>query len=419
MRIGATGAASTVHALCYKLLNLAKKSVIDRQKLQGFSDEIGIPIGTGDVGGEYEGDGYLTAIERAKNRNIRPEQAFEELGRPGTFGSFKAFVTSYDSWKDTFGFVDFSDMLRNVLLRKPDIDFTTLFLDEAQDLSPLQWQVIDYLSGRLKNVFIAGDDDQTIYEWGGADPHGMAEFSDRFRARSTVLDRSHRVPRSSFQVAQRIIHRVKRRVEKNYLPTAHLGAVIQYSSLELADLPRGTVENPTLILVRDRYKGHEVERKLMQEGIPFLTTGTSSLLNRPYGRAMKVWHKIATGQQITESERHGLYSASDPIAKNLVAGKEYAQLLRRGWIRSVPMPEFAADYFSMVDQSKPPRCIVSTIHGAKGKEAINVVLYLSSSQRVLDTFETTPDPEHRLMYVATTRAKNELHIIDGPNAYPL
>jgi superfamily I DNA/RNA helicase len=419
MRIGDKKAASTIHSLCYGLLGLGKKSVIDRYKLQGFADAVGVPIGTGEVGGEYEGDGYLAAIERAKSRGISPAQAFDELGRPGTFRNFEAFEASYSSWKNTFGYVDFGDMLVHVLHRRPVPDFDTLFLDESQDLSALQWQVIDYLATHLKHIVIAGDDDQTVYEWGGADPHGMDNFGTRYGARVEILNRSHRVPRATHKLAQGIIQRVQRRVAKQYTPRDADGSLIHFTGLEMAVWPTGTADNPILVLCRDRFKAYDVERKLMVEGIPYRVAGASGVLNRPYGRAMIVWIKKWKGEEISESERHTLYHGCDVHGRHLVADGKWPELFKRGWISTIPMPHFAIDYFRAVDPTEPPQAIISTIHGAKGKEADTVVLYLPSSQRVLDTFEKTPDPEHRLMYVGVTRAKQTLITIDGPNSYPL
>ena len=47
--------------------------------------------------------------------------------------------------------------------------FDVVFIDEAQDLSPIQWMMYDILKANTKDIYLAGDDDQAIYAWAGAD----------------------------------------------------------------------------------------------------------------------------------------------------------------------------------------------------------------------------------------------------------
>ena len=49
------------------------------------------------------------------------------------------------------------------------IPFKVLMVDEAQDLTPLQWDMVVKIAKHVDRVYIAGDDDQAIYEWNGAD----------------------------------------------------------------------------------------------------------------------------------------------------------------------------------------------------------------------------------------------------------
>ena len=62
--------------------------------------------------------------------------------------------------------------------------------------------------------------------------------------------------------------------------------------------------------------------------------------------------------------------------------------------------------------NKPPRINLSTIHGAKGGEAQNVVLLTDLSRNTLKAYEKNPDDENRLFYVGATRTKEHLHIVE-------
>jgi superfamily I DNA/RNA helicase len=65
--------------------------------------------------------------------------------------------------------------------------------------------------------------------------------------------------------------------------------------------------------------------------------------------------------------------------------------------------------------NKNPRIIMSTIHGAKGGEADNVLLLQDLTGAALETFSHDPDELHRLFYTGATRAKRELHVLDPKN----
>jgi superfamily I DNA/RNA helicase len=65
--------------------------------------------------------------------------------------------------------------------------------------------------------------------------------------------------------------------------------------------------------------------------------------------------------------------------------------------------------------NKNPRIIMSTIHGAKGGEADNVLLMQDLTNAALETMSHDPDELHRLFYTGATRAKRELHVLDPKN----
>ena len=67
------------------------------------------------------------------------------------------------------------------------------------------------------------------------------------------------------------------------------------------------------------------------------------------------------------------------------------------------------------DITRSPRIIMSTIHGAKGGEADNVLLLPDITKSAVDNNDIDPDELHRLFYVAVTRAKQALHILEPKN----
>lgn len=421
-RMDNPAAAATLHSLCYHILKLNQTNIIDNDKLQLFSKQTGIPLNLGMIQAT-EGNDYLTAIDRAAARCTDRRQEYLKQEGPHDLAGFSNFCKSYDSWKHAFGFLDFSDILLGVLRNPPShLKFNTLLIDEAQDLSSLQWKVINVLAPLMDTVMIAGDDDQTVYEWGGADTHGMAGFCDQHRAEAQVLAQSHRVPRATFGLAQTIIGRVKRRVPKKYAPRNFAGRFTAYTDLSAVDWKKlnGTTEKPTLVLVRTRDRGFEIIRELKFSGIhTYRILGTDSFLNTRYGRALDIWAMLQRGENISPAQQRLLWKTCYGPAQKLVKEGSYDTLLSRGWQHSVQMPESALEYFDCTTPGASPTILISTIHNAKGSEASKVLLYSTMSRKVYDSYEGAPDPEHRLMYVGITRAREELHYVEGFDNYSI
>ncbi len=83
--------------------------------------------------------------------------------------------------------------------------FDVVFIDEAQDLSPIQWKMFDILNDKSKDIFIAGDDDQAIFAWAGAD---VNRFIDQ-PAIEEVLQQSERIPQAVQEVSNIILDRIQ------------------------------------------------------------------------------------------------------------------------------------------------------------------------------------------------------------------
>ena len=74
-----------------------------------------------------------------------------------------------NNYKDSFKLYDFTDMIEKFNVAKLCPKYDVVFVDEAQDLSPIQWKMVDILRENSKYVILAGDDDQAIYGWAGTD----------------------------------------------------------------------------------------------------------------------------------------------------------------------------------------------------------------------------------------------------------
>lgn len=365
--------ASTVHSLAFQLLGLTSAQVVDDKKLQSFSDLSGIPImdkkGVEPV--PEEGDDYLKVISYANHRLMTHDQAYDEFNRPGAYNKFVAFTQLYGEWKKQYGYVDFDDMLLMFVDRALKANFPAVLLDEAQDMTPLLWRCFNKIVEETKEIYLAGDDDQAIYEWNGADPHGMANFG----GKRHVLDKSFRVPqRVHWLMHDQLLPRFQTRVNKKFAPADREGIVIRYGSAH--DFPIGDFRGEDLkILTRDKFRQQEIARMLNAELIPYRTAG-------------------------------GFSPWTSKVAQELRAGKPIDQLnIGPNW----------REFYSKADLTEPVTIELSTIHQAKGKEARHVMVDCMMTNSTLENMTTKPDAELRVWYTACTRAAEFLYICgDNP-----
>ena len=100
---------------------------------------------------------------------------------------------------------------------KTHLQLKYLFIDEAQDLSAQQWQVVDMLqqeSGALE-TYVAGDDDQAIFRWAGADIEHFIQMANDENNTIIPLTQSYRIPVSVHTLATKLAQSISQRIPKN------------------------------------------------------------------------------------------------------------------------------------------------------------------------------------------------------------
>ena len=89
-----------------------------------------------------------------------------------------------------------------------------MFIDEAQDLSLIQWEMVRKLWSNAEKTYIAGDDDQAIFKWAGADVDHFIALKEEVDDIKT-LDQSYRIPGGPIhELSQKIIGQVQNRFDK-------------------------------------------------------------------------------------------------------------------------------------------------------------------------------------------------------------
>jgi len=300
----------------------------------------------------------------------------------------------------------------------------------------LNWRLIEKLMSVVPVSYIAGDDDQAIYEWNGARP-------DRFigmKGETVVLDQSYRVPRQIHQQAEQIARRIQRRQEKTYLPRSEEGSLEHLHSAKFLPLDEGQ----WLILASCDYMLDRNRKHLIDQGIPF---SHNSFRYVPFAmiKAIEGWKKlnkkrtnITVGElesvyrYLTKNEvRRGFLSApakeedkQRKLSKKAVVsafglnedclGRTWEEIFTRR-INEERRAFIKKALSNNEDLNSEPRVALSTIHKAKGGEADNVAVLLDLSPAQKLNAVLNADSLHRQFYVAVTRAKENLFLINAKN----
>ena len=160
---------------------------------------------------------------------------------------------------------DFTDMLINYLKLNKVLPVKYALIDEAQDLTPLQWNIVDIAFRDCERIYIAGDDDQAIYDWCG----GSADaFVNQTVDDGEYLQQSYRLNSHVLSEANKIVHRIRIREHKEVKPHVYTGnkQVHFHSSIESVPLD---YSRSYYFLSRNKLYLQIFKHWLMKSGYPF------------------------------------------------------------------------------------------------------------------------------------------------------
>lgn len=425
----------TLHSAAFRLLGLNRSQVMTNADYFTICRHLGLYITVknadedGTTQGMTKGDRLFFTENMARVRGISLEEMWERYPNEDLdwveLARLKATLADY---KTQYGKLDFTDMINNTVAQQLVMPVSVAFIDEAQDLSPIQWKAVDQLFSQADEVFLSGDDDQAIFKWAGADSTQLI----RRNGTRNVLPQSYRVPQKIQKVAADIISRVSERVPKTWSPTKEEGSVIYVSSVEQIDMRKGT----WLLLGRnvmhlEQYVDHCLRAGLVFDSIKDCPLRGTSL------RAIVIWEKLRKGEKVPAAEacfvydhltvsvgvQYGKKKVLDAVKPDKLVNmqdllSQYGLQTTEIWHKALDrIPAIEREYFlNALRQGekllREPRIKISTIHGAKGGEADNVVVMTDMANRTWLEFEDNPEDEHRVWYVAVTRAKKNLFILE-------
>jgi len=430
----------TLHSLALTCSDIRTEQVMQDENYRELSREMGVQLNVAKYSGYDEDspemtkatDPILGLINLARMRKVPLRKQYNTTPIEEEWNTVTYVDKCLRSYKENMDMYDFTDMLENF----PKVGHTSCpqfdlcFVDEAQDLSPIQWDIAHLLDKKSKRMYCAGDDDQAIYRWAGADVDQFISLD----GGSETLSQSYRIPFVIHELAERVVSRIGKRFLKDYRPKVdEYGSIRRIFSVEEIDMSEGS----WLILAQAGYQLQPVASELKSSGYLFNNRGNRSISEK-ISDAVNGWEQLRKGKEVTGAVARKIYSymsTKDRVKRGFktINGVEdmdfvkletlvadHGLLATQDMVWHVAMdriPENDRAYIiAMLRRGErfngEPRITVSTIHGAKGGEADNVVLFTDLSPAAEEQMNINPDDTHRVFYVGVTRAKQSLFIVE-------
>ncbi len=310
----------TFHAVFFKILkyayNYTAANIIKEEERQRFFKEI---IHKYPLEIEDEGEfliGIMSEISKVKNEYISIDNYYSTNCPEGVF---RELFNSYEQFLINRRLIDFDDMLvycyelfraRKDILKLWQDKYQYILIDEFQDINKLQYEVVKMLALPENNIFIVGDDDQSIYRFRGANPSIMLSFEKDYQdAQRVLLDTNYRCSGRILAGAFRVICNNKERFQKNITAFRELGEPIYVRRFE--DVQRevnciidelrvynqkGIEYTDMAVLFRTNTQPGLLVQKLMEFNIPFrMKDVMPNIYEHWIVRNIKAYIRIAMG----------------------------------------------------------------------------------------------------------------------------
>ena len=261
--------------------------------------------------------------------------------------------------------------------------------------------------------------------WAGADVRSFLDFEGEI----TVLDQSYRVPAKVHALAGDIVKRIRKRQPKVWNPRDYDGEVQYYNDFEHVDISNGD----WLVLASTNYLLNDMHTWIKSQGLLFERHGQRSIPESVMA-AVLGWEALRKGKEVpfqtvrlvykylgSEYIKRGFKQLKDADQEALYSMQtlkdKHGLLTDVIWHEALEkIGEDKRDYIiallrrgTRIAGKIPIK--LSTIHGAKGGEADNVLLRMDLSTKFAKEYEKNADDIHRLFYVGITRARKSLHIV--------
>jgi len=441
---------TTQHSLSFRMLNLSKEQIITPLTIKRIFDKLGIDFDVfveeelfdSFMTDKKEGNLILNLIKRIRadmkkvdkntisyysellNVNIDPTKAY-------------VFWNIYEEYKSKTNKYDYLDLIYLALEKELLPNVKIFILDEAQDLNKVMFEQINFFlnSGKFDYVFLAGDDDQTIYEFMGSKPTYFIKLK---CDKEVILDKGYRVPREVYRYAHNIISINKNRVDKNITPINNVGYIYNIYNLFDKLHKYQNTNKKIFILARTNYGVNFIKDGLLIEGIPFkYIGGKKDIWTAQFVRLNNFVYSAKIGSKI---EPDDIYTAINKLSSSqfikwgiktklkqypILEPMSFEEVKKTFFINPNVSLNTVVNNFNISEgrieyllnySNRYVRDInieIGTIHSAKGMEADEVYILDGITRTISDEIYSNVEKneaERRVWFVALTRTKGNVFL---------
>jgi len=367
---------------------------------------------------------------------------------------------AYESVKDDRKQIDFEDVLlvtAGMIESEPRVaqqvreQYRFFVVDEYQDVSPLQQELLSLWLGERNDVCVVGDASQTIYTFAGATPDYLLGFPGAHEDATVIrLEQNYRSTPAIVDAANRIMHGRAGALDLHAAPGAAAGPAPSVSTFPndraearaIADAIRsqidgGAAPESIAILYRINVQSAVLESALGDAGVPFVIRGATRFFDQ---REVKEAIMLLKGASVNTAPEPLFQTVSDvlrslgwtqdaPEVRGAVRDRWESLNALMGLVDEAPegttLKEFVTELSErQAGQHEPTMSAVTlaTLHSAKGLEW-DCVYIAGVSEGLLPIgyarTELAVEEERRLFYVGVTRARRQLRLSwAGPNREP-
>lgn len=410
----------TLHSLTFHALNLKSNNVFGKIDERKFNKETGYFLNRCENNASVyasKDSKYLDFYDLERSGAVKSKQLMEA---DIEIGYYRQLVQKYEEYKNQHHLVDFFDCLIKYVQTGDSLPCKVIMCDECQDITALQWQVIDKAFSKAEKIYLAGDENQCIFKYAGARPDYLIKFANKYPR--IELKASYRLPKKVYELAKGIVNLIQEKTDKafEFKEGKEEGNIYSLNELErLKNFLEGVkLDNNKhcqwYLLARNNCYLSKYEKLLEENLIPywnadgFFMGGEIMRRIKDYkGFALEGYRNEAKREQFRK--KYGITDFSVPFYETNLFTEG------RKWVYASYIEKYGLQKLEEMCKWNP-QILVSTIHYVKGGEADNVAIMLDSTNRTYSEIYEDLDSELRVLYVGVTRAKENLYLIDSSSA---
>ena len=247
---------------------------------------------------------YISSIKNGKKYTFDPRKQAD----------FDLCYEKYNERLKLENAMDFDDLLLNVLElfnNNPNVldyyqrKYLYIMIDEFQDTNTVQYELVELLADRFKNVFVVGDGDQSIYSFRNANVGNIKEFIKHFKPKQIILDINYRSKSNILNAANSLISKNEDRIKKDLKSMQDAGDLVELKECDTQQSEMIYIKNKIMALHNNGYNYNEmavfyrinslsrnIEDILLKNGIPYKVFGGMSFFSRKEIKDMIAYLKL-------------------------------------------------------------------------------------------------------------------------------